>query len=187
MLTVICQMSEVKCFSSTVTFHQMSSANYRLQNVTCLLFQLHVIYHLSNIIYQMSTHFLSNFTSQMPFVEDQLSSVTCQLWPFKCYVSSVTCEISTVTSQMSSITCHYVSWLFRSILSDMVAVVGKGKSRPWVKGPYEQILRIVELAPISQTDILLLRLETSITFNRYVKYLPLRNRWVVTYISNTWN
>lgn len=65
---------------------------------------------------------------------------------------------------------------FRLNSSYAVAVAGKGKAHLKTKGPHEQILRIIEVSPIEGTDITLLRLEKDIVFNRYVKYISLKNR-----------
>lgn len=66
--------------------------------------------------------------------------------------------------------------IFRINKNYIVAVAGKGKSHLQVKGPHEQIVRIIDISLIEGSDILLLRAEKDIIFNRYVKYLTLTNK-----------
>lgn len=66
--------------------------------------------------------------------------------------------------------------IFRINKNYIVAVAGKGKSHLQVKGPHEQIIRIIDVAVLEGSEILLLRSEKDIIFNRYVKYLTLTNK-----------
>ncbi|XP_030766039.1 uncharacterized protein LOC115890059 isoform X2 [Sitophilus oryzae] len=51
----------------------------------------------------------------------------------------------------------------------VTAVFGKGKLSLPIRGPHEQIIRIIESIVVNQTDIILLRLEHDVKFNRYVQ------------------
>ncbi|XP_056642016.1 serine protease nudel-like [Diorhabda sublineata] len=75
-------------------------------------------------------------------------------------VTSINC-----TKHLTHLEEHYVAVL-----------LGKGKAELPVEGPHEQTLRIVESRRIPNTDIVLLRTEKSISYNRYVKHLRLNLR-----------
>lgn len=54
-------------------------------------------------------------------------------------------------------------------------MLGSGRGHQNVVGPHEQIRRVSELIPITNSDILLLRLYKPVTFTRYVRPLYLKN------------
>ncbi|XP_076268925.1 serine protease nudel isoform X2 [Rhynchophorus ferrugineus] len=53
--------------------------------------------------------------------------------------------------------------------SYVTIVVGKGKLNIPIKGPHEQIIKVIEAIQIDSTDIIMLRLDYEIKFNRYVQ------------------
>ncbi|CAG9768789.1 unnamed protein product [Ceutorhynchus assimilis] len=58
----------------------------------------------------------------------------------------------------------------------ITAVLGKGKLHITEKGPHEQIIRVTSSININDTDIVLLRLENYIFYNRYVQAADLNVR-----------
>ncbi|XP_050314340.1 serine protease nudel isoform X2 [Anthonomus grandis grandis] len=58
----------------------------------------------------------------------------------------------------------------------VVAVLGKGKLHLHENGPHEQIIRVTESVNLDDTDIVLLRLEENVKFNRYVQAARLNSR-----------
>ncbi|XP_066138197.1 uncharacterized protein ndl [Euwallacea fornicatus] len=58
-----------------------------------------------------------------------------------------------------------------------VAVMGKGKMHLSVQGPHDQILRVINSTQVQETDILLLRVESEVKFNRYVQAANIKAQW----------
>nr|XP_023023966.1 serine protease nudel [Leptinotarsa decemlineata] len=75
-------------------------------------------------------------------------------------VTSVNCS-----TEIANLRRHYVSVL-----------LGKGKAQLQVQGPHEQTLRVVGVEKFPDNDIIILRTEKDITFNRYVKSVFLNLR-----------